>query len=322
VVLPALLTFACALGSGLGSGACFAQGEPGADESADQSARNTEGSEDRGLLQSTVFLAPSVMRAPAGERLGVRMSIGTVERADGLKWPEAKRLFVRGGGRQWNITAMRGRAETAGSDEVLLPMPEHGAAMIGADLAASTATVTSEELSALFRARGGASFDIEEFRGRDDIRIAHRRSCVAIVRMLDGATEDVPSPVAMTKSGLVSEIRLDDDPTVLQPGDTLHARLYAGYGSRKGVAVFASRDGGEARPVVVDSYGRCAVPIDAPGHWRLAFHYAELASETGTDVELTDQLGPDAASDDPAAPFEPEVTLYTATVTFQIGEEP
>jgi len=266
--------------------------------------------ESGGGLQSSVFLAPDRFGAAPGVGLDVGLLRGDFERAaEEIGWAETSWLFVRGGGRQWNVSAMPAGEATDGLTNIEVPMPDNGAAMIGADFEPVVETWTGEALRAFFAARGGASFDPSVFDGRDDVRVSRRRSAVAIVRAQDAAMAGMPSPAAMTKAGLISEIRLDHDPTVLEVGDSLRVRLYAGYRSRKGVAVLARGGEGAAHMVPVDGFGRCDIPIDAEGVWRLEFHYAELTSaHAGEVLGSSEQVEPES-----------EVTLYTATVTFEIG---
>ena len=182
--------------------------------------------------------------------------------------------------------------------------------MIGVDFDPAVEMWNGEELRAFFAARGGASFDPSTFQGREDVSVSRRRSAVAVVRAQDAAMQGMPSPAAMTKAGLVSEIRLDHDPTVLGIGDSLRVRLYAGHRSRTGVAVLARGGAGAVHVVPVDGFGRCDIPIDAAGVWRLEFHYAELATAAG-----------DARSPRAGEGTDTEITLYTATTTFEIGDE-
>lgn len=269
--------------------------------------------EDASRIRSSVFLAPERFTVGPGRELGVGLALGAVERArERIAWPETSWLFVRGGGRQWNMSATPAGAATDGLEEILLPVAEHGASLIGADFEPEVETWTGDELRAFFASRGGASFDPEIFVGSDEVRVRRQRSGAAIVRVRDDAMAGMPSPAAMTKAGLISEIRLDHDPTVLRAGDALRVRLYAGHRSRKGVAVLARGGEGPVQVVPVDGFGRCDIPVTSAGRWRLEFHYAELGSgereppEGGESIEGVDEdIG---------------VTLYTATLVFEIGE--
>ena len=258
--------------------------------------------------QDVWFLSPATFGVEPGERLEVavvrerleeRAESGAAEPPDTAPFPTelADWVFVRGGGEQWNL--QHPDAIEAAPARIELPMPTVGVAMIGMDCAPTVEMVSPERLRAFIAERAPRFTHLRIPEAAGGIRVRVHRSAKALVRLADGRTEGMASPVATSKAGQRSEIRLNVDPTATPVGSEVPVRLYANFSSRKGVTFSATHVGsGESHTIDVNEYGNGSVVLDAPGVWRLEFHYIEAAGDDEADFDL-----------------------YSATLTFKVPEE-
>lgn len=240
-------------------------------------------------------LEVAVMR----ERLEERVEDAAAVPPDAAAFPTelADWVFVRGGGEQWNLH--HPDPIEAAPARIELPMPTVGVAMIGMDCAPTVETVSPARLRAFIAERAPRFTDLRIPEAAGGVRVRVNRSAKALVRLADGRTEGMASPVATSKAGQRSEIRLNVDPTVSAVGSEVPVRLYANWKSRMGVTFTATHVGsGESRTIDVNEYGNGSVVLDAPGVWRLEFHYFEPADDDEADFDL-----------------------YSATLTFDVPEE-
>ncbi len=225
----------------------------------------------------------------------------------------AQHVFVRGGPMQWNLHHPEPIED--GSEWTRVPMPEVGAVMIGLECEPVIKTFTANQLRAFIKERAPA-FSAMAIPEKDDIRVRVVRCAKALVRIDDGRTEGMPSPIPLSRAGQRNEIRLSGDPTALDLSNgeaEIPLRLYADSHSRKGVTFTATNIDTHQRTVVdVDEYGSGSLVVNAAGVWRVEFHYLINVRENDPGP----QGDGDAEENEDAVDFE----LHSATLTFMVDE--
>ena len=244
---------------------------------------------------AAIALAPGHWVARPGAEVPVAVlqrPAGADEVYQPAPWPaDIEWMFVRAGPRQWNLHEP---APTDGNSRTIQTAAA-GATMIGLRRAPRIERIAPDALPA-FLARQGASTaeaapDLAaELLGADEppaeLRIRLIECAQALIRTADGATEDIPSPVALAKAGLPAEIRLLMDPTALVAPTDIMVRLYAGSASREAAHVRAHNltTGANAR-TTSGEHGIATLTLPERGVWRIEFAWAERL-EDDPDADL------------------------------------
>lgn len=111
------------------------------------------------------------------------------------------------------------------------------------------------------------------------MRVLRVQSACALVRAGSAATD-----VAVSKSGLATEIRALMDPTALLLPSDMAVRVYADGSAVAGATVIATHAAsGEERRTTADDKGIAPVRLDRTGVWRVEFHHAAPSRDGGAD---------------------------------------
>jgi hypothetical protein len=286
--------------------------------------------------QEVWFLSPRTFVSPPGEAIEVGVDVGGAARVDNeedeqpgageaqepsgvrpMPFPSAiaQHVFVRGGGRQWNLDHPL-PVEVDGA-WIRVPAPAVGVAMIGLQTDPVVETYTAAQLRTFIRERAPA-FEAMTIPQRNDLRVRVVRCAKTLVRIDDEQTRGWSSPVPLSKAGQRSEIRLNTDPTVIDlAGENgaaaeIPVRLYADWRSRQGVTFTATNvTTGEQSTLDANDTGNGTVFVNAPGVWQIEFHYLIAMDANAPHGQPDGQ--PDGQE---AVDFE----LHSATLTFMVSE--
>ena len=224
---------------------------------------------------------------------------------------------------QWNLH--HPEPIEADSAWTRVPMAQVGAVMIGLECDPVIETYTANQLRSFVneRAPAFAALSIPE---REDIRVRVVRCAKTLVRVDDGRTEGMASPIPLSKAGQRNEIRLSGDPTVLDVtrGEAeIPLRLYADWHSRQGVTFTATNiDTNERTIVDVNEYGNGSLVVNAAGVWRIEFHYLIDVRENEEGPERDGQVtqGPEGDAQEENGQEAVDFELHSATLTFMVDE--
>lgn len=253
--------------------------------------------------QSVRFLMPESFETTVGQAVEVRMVAGPQRGAAPIAWraEEVDHFFIRAAGTQENVEQIRtvDAAQTAVSVQPDRP----GVVLIGLDRRPHELRLTPAETAEFLAARASRMPDADKAPVRRldaRLRVRHVESAKTVIRVTDAEGHGYGSGIANSKSGQAVEIRPLFDPTMLMTHSDLPVRLYVQNGSAAGATVRATHTAsGATVQAVGDSSGITSLRIDQPGVWQLEFHVAEPGRGPG---------GPD-------------LTIYTATLTFEVTRE-
>lgn len=236
--------------------------------------------------QTVRVLQPGAYVTDPGEK--VELSVHEAASGERLAWPGARVrwMFYR---RENAVTNWSGADVEDGEASIIAP--EAGCAQIGVDLEPAVEEIGTTALAEFLSAKGNGEI------GRIDapsVPVRRVESMTTLIRVRDGRTEDVRSPLAVRKSGQRVEIRLLDDATAAMVGSDVFVRVYVGDTSGRHLRVYATPEGGAAREFLTDDKGIGHFRLDRAGRWRVEVHLLEDA--------------------------EGEATLWSGTLTFEVPE--
>ena len=263
----------------------------------------------RTIAAALAIGVPAWCAAPAfGQRVASlaadRLTLGPGESAtlhletrgpDGVReiaWDEAgiEWVFVRDSRSQRNHPSAPVEAD---GRTVRVAPTRAGVTMVGVDLARRVEVMGVEEFGRLMQRAGQAWEESatghekapppgQEAPLRDavaQVRVQRVESACALVRVGGSATD-----VAVSKSGLATEIRALMDPTALLLPSDMAVRVYADGSGVPGATVIATHaPSGEERRTKADDKGIAPVRLDRTGVWRVEFHHAAPSSHDGAD---------------------------------------
>ena len=300
--------------------------------------------------QEIWYLSPRAFHAPPAEFADIRITRDGIaqnaereavpdgQHADRIAFPAAvslafpsqiaEHVFVRGGPRQWNLHHPEPIEE--GSVWTRVPMPQVGAVMIGLECEPVIEIYTANQLRAFINERAPA-FVAMAIPERDNIRVRVVRCAKTLVRIDDGRTEGVASPIPSSRAGQRNEIRLNGDPTVIDVTNgeaEIPLRLYADWHSRQGVTFTATNiDTNERTVVDVNEFGNGSLVVNAAGVWRIEFHYLidvrdneEGQEEDGHVADGQEGDAQAAAGQEKDGQEAVDFELHSATLTLMVAE--
>lgn len=241
-----------------------------------------------GAAWGAVALTPGAWSGAPGAEMPIRVEQRAADGYRAAPWPQdVEWMFVRGGGRQWNLH----QPEASDGESRAVSVAAAGATMVGAQLGARVERVGGEDVGDLLVREGAATADgapaaakqLLEDGGApagEPVRVKLVECAQAVIRAADGRTERMSSPVALAKAGLEAEIRLLMDPTALVAPTDVGVRLYAGFASREGQRVRATNlTTGATVEAVSGEGGIASLSLEERGVWRIEFARAEAAAD-------------------------------------------
>ncbi|HRQ71706.1 MAG TPA: DUF4198 domain-containing protein [Phycisphaerales bacterium] len=234
--------------------------------------------------QRVMSLAADRLTLAPGESATLRLEALGAEGAREIAWGEAgvEWVFVRDSHSQRNH-----QAAPVGDDgrTVRVSPTRAGVTMVGVDLARRVEVMEAEAFGRLVERAGRELEEMETGPGkappqaRGGVRVLRVESACALVRVGGAATD-----IAVSKSGLATEIRALMDPTALLLPSDMAVRVYADGSGVPGATVIATHAAsGAERRTTADDKGIAAVHLDRPGAWRVEFHHVAPARDDTAD---------------------------------------
>ncbi|GIK18606.1 MAG: hypothetical protein AMXMBFR77_01970 [Phycisphaerales bacterium] len=228
------------------------------------------------LIADRATLAP-------GESATLRLATVGADGAREIAWGEAgvEWMFVRDSRSQRNHASAPVEAD---GKTVRVSPARAGVTMVGVDLARRVEVMGAGEFERLVERTGKKPQELETGPGKApprerDVRVARVESACVLVRVGGSATD-----IAVSKSGLATEIRSLMDPTQLLLPSDMAVRVYADGSGVPGATVIATHTAsGVERRTTADDKGIAPVHLDRPGAWRLEFHHAAPARDDTAD---------------------------------------
>lgn len=227
-----------------------------------------------------------------GESATLRLESHGAEGVREIAWGEAgvEWVFVRDSHSQRNHA---GAPIEADGRTLRVSPTRAGVTMVGVDLARRVEVMGVEAFGRLMERAGKGLEEMQTGPGkappRDQeapardaeapLRVLRVESACALVRVGGAATD-----VAVSKSGLATEIRALMDPTALLLPSDMAVRVYADGSGVPGATVIATHAAsGEERRTRADDKGIAPVRLDRAGVWRVEFHHAARSRDDGAD---------------------------------------
>ncbi|MCW5774996.1 MAG: DUF4198 domain-containing protein [Phycisphaeraceae bacterium] len=241
--------------------------------------------------QRVMSLTADRLTLAPGESASLRLEALGAEGAREIAWGEAgvEWVFVRDSHSQRNH-----QAAPVGDDgrTVRVSPARAGVTMVGVDLARRVEVMEAEAFGRLVERAGRKLEEMETGPGkapprgteappqvRGGVRVLRVESACALVRVGGAATD-----IAVSKSGLATEIRALMDPTSLLLPSDMAVRVYADGSGVPGATVIATHAAsGAERRTTADDKGIAPVHLDRPGAWRVEFHHVVPSRDPEAD---------------------------------------